>query len=158
MARTKRIPTYEVVKPKAADLRAIRNYAVDTIIRWARSHGYCEEVESALEAVFGAASRPAAGWRDSDGRDIDGRDINGLDIDGRDVDGYNEKGFREDGFNKQNVDEEGYDRAGYNEAGVNRKGEPREHLERFLAGLTESDRIRLERLIENTRRVRIHRY
>jgi len=110
----KRKGTYTVVKPTAAQMRAVKAHIVDTVIRWARKNDHCEEVEGALSTVFGKA--PAEGWRDSDGFDCYGYDSNGYNADGFDGAGYHWATGR---------DRDGYDVEGYDSAGLSRSGRPR---------------------------------
>lgn len=143
----RRNPTYEVTKPSAAELRAVKNYIVDKIITWSRSRGYCDAVEDGLTEAFGAA--PAAGWRDRNGRNCYGFDINGYDEAGYDETGYNEAGYSASGFNKEGFDEEGYGRDGFNADGVNRQGQQRGHLEEYVCKLSPDERQQLFRIVRD---------
>lgn len=123
--KLKRNPTYDATKPSAAEMRAVKNYIVDRIIRWAQGdeirEGYCDAVELGLTHVFGAA--PKNGWRDSGGFDCYGFDVNERDKNGRDECGYDLTGYDEHGIHKdtrRTVD--GYDRWGYNTEGWNKDG------------------------------------
>lgn len=155
--------TYVVTKPKAAELRAVKNYIVDKIIRWSQENDYCETVEQGLELIFGNA--PAAGWRDSDGYNCNGRDVNGFDAEGYDEDGYGKDerdeygydraGYDKDGYdrsdrNKDGYDRDGYDRDGYKD-GVNSSGRKRGVMEELANSLTPSERMELNVLLREMR-------
>lgn len=152
---TKKNPTYVVVKPSAAELRAVKPYLVDKIIRWAHDHedGVCDLVNDALATVFGRT--PAAGWRDSDGFDCAGYDINGYDKDGYDKDNYNEEGYEKwtkvhrvtgrtvDGYDRWGYGEDGFDRHGFNS-----KGQHRDGIDHFLSIMTEEQKAQMKEALE----------
>lgn len=157
--------SYIVTKPTGAELRAVKNYIVDKIIRWAQEEGHCETVEEALNAVFGTA--PANGWRDSDGYNCYGYDTAGWNAEGYNSDGwnaqgynghgynaagYNAEGYDRYGFDQNGYDWEGYNRQGYNAEGVNKNGEKADRLQAYLATLTPADQRELYGLLRNNLR------
>ena len=144
--KLKRNPVYDATKPTAAELKAVRPYVVDRVIRWSQEGGasngepYCEIVEQALTHVFGRS--PAAGWRDSEGFDCEGFDINNRGRDGRDEEGYDLEDYDEDGIHRETrrtvdgFDRYGYDLFGFNKDGFDSRGWHRNGVERMLASMT----------------------
>ena len=144
----KRNPTYVVTKPKAAELRAVKSFAVDKVIRWAQENGYCSEVDEALTLMFGKP--PVNGWRDSEGfdcyqRGVDGIDRGGFDESGFDKDGYDKRGLhRETRRTVDGYDYSGYDLAGFNRDGINRRGQHRDHVAAILDTLSIQQKAELK--------------
>ena len=153
---TKKNPTYNVVKPSAAELRAVKPYLVDKVIRWARDHDgdICDLVNDVLTTVFGRA--PAAGWRDSEGFNCQGYDGNGFDDKGYDEGNYNKDGYEKwskvhrvtgrtvDGFDRWGYDEDGFDKDGFNNEGQHRDG-----IDHLLGIMTYAQKVEMKKALED---------
>lgn len=162
--RKPRVVTYVATKPKVAELRAVRSFIVDRVVRWAREMDHCDEVEGGLEAVFGA--KPKDGWRDSDGYNCYGFNVlgfneEGFDEEGFDAAGFNDHGYNLAGYNKDGFDYSGYtqagynkdgwDRNGYNSQGVDAAGRKKGELQTLVDGLTQDRRLELFTILRNYR-------
>lgn len=107
--------------PDAAIAEAIRELqakAEDLAIRAARRHGWCNEVEKILAAIFPNGPLDGEAFRTSDGVDCNGEMW--LDADGYNRAGFNRQGRDRDGFDSDGRDADGFDREGLDRAGIHR--------------------------------------
>lgn len=74
--------------PAAEDLGVVVPWASDKTVRYARTEGLCDEVDSALSFVFGTHhAGPHGRWYDSDGKTCDNYNRDGFDDSGIRYDG-----------------------------------------------------------------------